>query len=202
MSSIESGLGDFGMMSDEGMSHDEEMNLEYELFDNVLPSGGHVTVLDLSPKMIQEGKARASSMGYNLGISWKEGNAEALPFPEDTFDAYTIAFGIRNCTHLDKVLAEAYRVLKPGGRFLCLEFSKVSNPVLRQLYDAYSFQLIPVMGQVIAGDWNSYQYLVESIRVFPDQDTFKNMIEDAGFRMVQYENLSMGIAAIHSGFKV
>merc|ERR1719204_2642148 len=143
MSSIESGLGDFGMMSDEGMSHDEERNLEYELFDNVLPSGGHVTVLDLSPKMIQEGKARATSMGYNLGISWKEGNAEALPFPEDTFDAYTIAFGIRNCTHLDKVLAEAYRVLKPGGRFLCLEF-----------------------------------------------------------RMVQYENLSMGIAAIHSGFKV
>lgn len=202
MTDIEEGLEGFGMISDEGMSHDEELNVEHELFENVLPSGSHVTVLDLSPKMLEEGKTKAEEQGYTAGISWVEGNAEELPFPEDTFDAYTIAFGMRNCTHIDRVLSEAYRVLKPGGRFLCLEFSKVENPLLRQAYDMYSFQLIPVMGQIIAGDWKSYQYLVESIRVFPDQKEFSDMIQDVGFRMVHHVNLNMGIAAIHSGFKV
>jgi len=171
-------------------------------FENKLPSGGHVTVFDLSPKMLEEGQKKADSLGYTTGLSWVEGNAEALPFPDDSFDAYTIAFGIRNCTSVDNVLAEAYRVLKPGGRFLCLEFSKVDNPLLQQMYDTYSFNLIPVMGEVIAGDWKSYQYLVESIRMFPDQAQFKSMIENAGFRMVRYDNLTMGVAAIHSGFKV
>ncbi|GFN99634.1 2-methoxy-6-polyprenyl-1,4-benzoquinol methylase, mitochondrial [Plakobranchus ocellatus] len=136
------------------------------------------------------------------GLSWVRGNAECLPLPDNAFDAYTIAFGIRNCTHVQEVLNEAYRVLKPGGRFMCLEFSEVKNPLLRSAYDAYSFQVIPVMGQLIAGDWKSYQYLVESIRQFPNQEDFAAMIKSAGFRMVSYQNLTFGVAAIHSGYKI
>ncbi|KAH8039441.1 hypothetical protein HPB51_007319 [Rhipicephalus microplus] len=135
-------------------------------------------------------------------ISWTQGDAEELPFGDSQFDAYTIAFGIRNVTHIDKVLSEAYRVLKPGGRFLCLEFSHVKNPLLRSIYDNYSFQVIPVMGLLLARDWKSYQYLVESIRKFPCQDLFKEMIQAAGFKEVTYENLMNGVAAIHSGFKI
>ncbi|KAL1417217.1 hypothetical protein MTO96_027097 [Rhipicephalus appendiculatus] len=130
------------------------------------------------------------------------GDAEELPFGDGQFDAYTIAFGIRNVTHIDKVLSEAYRVLKPGGRFLCLEFSRVKNPLLRSIYDNYSFQVIPVMGLLLARDWKSYQYLVESIRKFPCQELFKEMIQAAGFKEVTYENLMNGVAAIHSGFKL
>ena len=127
---------------------------------------------------------------------------QALPFPDNSFDCYTIAFGIRNVVQVDSALKEAYRVLKPGGRFLCLEFSTVTVPGLDALYDLYSFQVIPPLGHVIAGDWHSYQYLVESIRQFPDQDTFLQLIRDAGFGFVKYENLTGGIAAVHSGFKL
>lgn len=130
------------------------------------------------------------------------GDAEELPFDDDRFDVYTIAFGIRNVTHIDRALQEAHRVLKPGGRFLCLEFSQVNDPLISRLYDLYSFQVIPVIGEVIAGDWKSYQYLVESIRKFPNQEEFKDMIEDAGFQKVTYESLTSGIVAIHSGFKL
>ncbi|KAI8783256.1 2-methoxy-6-polyprenyl-1,4-benzoquinol methylase, mitochondrial-like [Biomphalaria glabrata] len=165
-------------------------------------NGSHVTVCDINQAMLDVGKAKAKSMGYSSGISWVKGNAEVLPLPDNTFDAYTIAFGIRNCTHVQKVIDEAYRVLKPGGRFMCLEFSEVKNPLLRSVYDSYSFQVIPVMGQVIAGDWKSYQYLVESIRQFPNQETFAAMIKSAGFRFVNYKNLTFGVAAIHSGFKI
>ncbi|XP_073864165.1 2-methoxy-6-polyprenyl-1,4-benzoquinol methylase, mitochondrial isoform X4 [Macaca fascicularis] len=136
------------------------------------------------------------------GLAWVLGDAEELPFDDDKFDIYTIAFGIRNVTHIDQALQEAHRVLKPGGRFLCLEFSQVNNPLISRLYDLYSFQVIPVLGEVIAGDWKSYQYLVESIRRFPSQEEFKEMIEDAGFHKVTYESLTSGIVAIHSGFKL
>ena len=127
---------------------------------------------------------------------------QALPFPDNSFDCYTIAFGIRNVEQVDTALREAHRVVRPGGRFLCLEFSSVTVPLLDSLYDLYSFQVIPPLGHVIAGDWHSYQYLVESIRQFPDQQTFAHLIREAGWRFVNYENLTGGIAAIHSGFKL
>jgi ubiquinone/menaquinone biosynthesis methyltransferase len=131
-----------------------------------------------------------------------QGDAEKLPFADGSMDLFTIAFGIRNVTHVDRAIAEAYRVLKPGGRFMCLEFSRVTNPLLQQAYDAYSFAVIPALGAAVANDRASYQYLVESIRKFPDQDTFAGMIEDAGFRHVRYRNMTFGIAAVHSGFKL
>ncbi|XP_039627695.1 2-methoxy-6-polyprenyl-1,4-benzoquinol methylase, mitochondrial [Polypterus senegalus] len=159
-------------------------------------------VCDINKAMLRVGKQRAAEQGYSTGLSWVVGNAEELPFGDNMFDVYTIAFGIRNVTRIDLALQEAHRVLKLGGRFLCLEFSQVTNPLLARLYDAYSFQMIPVLGEVIAGDWKSYQYLVESIRCFPDQEEFKAMIEDAGFFKVQYTNLTGGVVSIHSGFKL
>ncbi|XP_013866615.1 2-methoxy-6-polyprenyl-1,4-benzoquinol methylase, mitochondrial [Austrofundulus limnaeus] len=166
------------------------------------PRASTAVVCDINLEMLKVGKQKADSMGISSGLSWVVGDAEELPFFDDQFDIYTIAFGIRNVTRIDQALQEALRVLKPGGRFMCLEFSKVTNPVLASLYDAYSFQVIPVLGEVIAGDWKSYQYLVESIRKFPDQEEFKNMIEDVGFCRVQYSNLSAGVVALHSGFKL
>ncbi|OWF39765.1 2-methoxy-6-polyprenyl-1,4-benzoquinol methylase, mitochondrial-like [Mizuhopecten yessoensis] len=177
-------------------SSDEEESLE-----RASPKT-HVTVCDINKEMLEVGKGRAREMGLVKGLSWVQGNAESLSFGDNLFDAYTIAFGIRNCTHVDKVVEEAYRVLKPGGRFMCLEFSQVTNPLLRSAYDNYSFQVIPVMGQVLARDWKSYQYLVESIRQFPDQEEFASIIRRSGFKMVTYENLTFGVAAIHSGFKL
>ncbi|ESO95311.1 hypothetical protein LOTGIDRAFT_178337 [Lottia gigantea] len=161
-----------------------------------------VTVCDINQAMLDVGKSRSESLGYLSDVNFIKGNAECLPIENDQFDVFTIAYGIRNCTHIDKVIQEAYRVLKPGGRFMCLEFSDVKNPIIRQLYDSYSFQVIPVMGQVLASDWKSYQYLVESIRQFPNQEDFKQMIKEAGFKMVKYENLTFGVSAIHSGFKL
>ncbi|KAI8441779.1 hypothetical protein MSG28_005467 [Choristoneura fumiferana] len=170
-----------------------------------------VTVCDINQAMLDVGRARAEKQGYTgpgsgsscgVHVSWVCGDAEALPAPSDSCTAYTIAFGIRNCTHVDKVLEEAYRVLSPGGRFMCLEFSHLPNDALQWAYDRYSFQVIPVLGQLIAGQWKPYQYLVESIRQFPNQEKFKSMIEDAGFRQVTYENLTFGVCAIHSGFKI
>ncbi|KAL0979031.1 hypothetical protein UPYG_G00179560 [Umbra pygmaea] len=168
----------------------------------VEPQQSRAVVCDINKEMLKVGKQKADSMGLTSGLSWVVGNAEELPFDNDQFDVYTIAFGIRNVTHIDLALQEALRVLKPGGRFMCLEFSKVTNPLLSQLYDTYSFQMIPVLGEVIAGDWKSYQYLVESIRRFPDQETFKGMIEDAGFFSVRYQNMTGGVVALHSGFKL
>eukprot|EP00088_Acartia_fossae_P031506 TRINITY_DN32378_c0_g1_i1.p1 TRINITY_DN32378_c0_g1~~TRINITY_DN32378_c0_g1_i1.p1 ORF type:complete len:285 (+),score=-12.68 TRINITY_DN32378_c0_g1_i1:29-883(+) len=164
--------------------------------------GASVTVFDINKSMLTVGKSRSEKLGHTQGISWVEGDAQSLPFPDNSFDCYTIAFGIRNVVRIDLVLQEAYRVLKPGGRFLCLEFSKVRPQELETIYDLYSFQVIPPMGKLLAGDWESYQYLVESIRKFPDQERFAGMIQDAGFRFVKYENLTFGVAAIHSGFKL
>lgn len=166
----------------------------------------HVTVCDINSNMLEVGKVRAERHGWTMengfDIQWKEANAEKLPFENDSFSAYTIAFGVRNVTHIDKVLEEAYRVLQPGGRFLCLEFSHVNNNMVKWIYDQYSFQVIPVMGVLIANQWQPYQYLVESIRKFPNQEDFKDMISNAGFRHVTYKNLTFGIVAIHSGFKI
>ncbi|XP_063223448.1 2-methoxy-6-polyprenyl-1,4-benzoquinol methylase, mitochondrial isoform X2 [Bacillus rossius redtenbacheri] len=163
-------------------------------------SRASVTVCDINEAMLEVGRARARQRG--MCIEWVQGDAEQLPLPDASYDAYSIAFGIRNVTHIDRAVQEAYRVLKPGGRFLCLEFSHVSNPALQWVYDQYSFQVIPVLGQLIAGQWKPYQYLVESIRQFPNQEDFKEIIESAGFRSVTYENLTFGVVAIHSGFKI
>ena len=168
--------------------------------ESVIPSC-HVTVCDINQSMLEVGKERARNSATYSGISWVKGNAECLPFDSNSFDAYTIAFGIRNCTHVDQVVKEAFRILKPGGRFMCLEFSHVSNPLIRSIYDEYSFQVIPVLGQILAADWQSYQYLVESIRQFPNQEDFKDIIKSSGFSAVTYENLTFGVVAIHSGFK-
>jgi demethylmenaquinone methyltransferase/2-methoxy-6-polyprenyl-1,4-benzoquinol methylase len=163
-------------------------------------SGTAAVICDISAEMMQAGRARAEGLGDRL--AFVQGNAESLPFAARSFDAYTIAFGIRNVTHIEAALAEAYRVLKPGGRFLCLEFSSVEVPLLDTLYDAYSFNAIPVLGGLVAGDSASYQYLVESIRRFPDQKSFMRLIENAGFERVRYRNLTGGIAAIHSAWRL
>jgi 2-methoxy-6-polyprenyl-1,4-benzoquinol methylase len=159
-------------------------------------------VADINPNMLAVGKQRAIDNNLHDRIQWVETNAEELPFDNEQFDFYTIAFGIRNCTHIDRVVSEAYRVLKKGGRFLCLEFSQVNNTLLRYAYDEYSKTFIPPMGQIIANDWKSYQYLIESIRVFPKQKEFADLIRSCQFRYVTYENLSFGVAAIHSGYKL
>lgn len=160
------------------------------------------TVLDMTVSMLEEGQKRAEAEALSSRLQWVTGDAMALPFEDNHFDVYTISFGIRNVTRIPDALSEAFRVLKPGGRLMVLEFSQLPNVGMQKLYDLYSFSVIPRMGQVIAGDRDSYQYLVESIRKFPDQTTFAQMIEDAGFGLVKYRNLSMGIAALHSGWKI
>jgi len=162
----------------------------------------HATVLDINGSMLAVGHDRAVKKGLADNVEFVEANAEELPFADNCFDAYTIAFGIRNVPHIDRALSEAYRVLKPGGRFLCLEFSEVEMPVLDRIYDAWSFNAIPRIGQMVAGDADSYRYLVESIRKFPKQADFAAMIEAAGFERVTWRNYSGGIAALHSGWKL
>jgi len=167
-------------------------------------SGPNATAMlcDISPEMIAVGQRRVREAGLENRISFTEGNAEALPFADRAFDGYTIAFGIRNVTHIDAALLEAFRVLKIGGRFLCLEFSQVQVPILDRLYDFHSFEVIPRLGKAIAGEDVPYRYLVESIRKFPNQERFAAMVRDAGFARVSYRNLTGGVAAIHSGWKV
>jgi demethylmenaquinone methyltransferase/2-methoxy-6-polyprenyl-1,4-benzoquinol methylase len=160
-----------------------------------------ITVCDINDQMLAEGRRRAAEKKEGA-IAWVCGNAEDLPFPDAHFDAYTIAFGIRNVTHIENALKEARRVLKPGGRFLCLEFSKVEVPGLDTLYDAYSFKLLPRIGGWVAQDEDSYRYLAESIRRFPPQAKFAQMIRDAGLEQVKVRNLSGGIAAMHSAWRL
>jgi len=162
----------------------------------------HATVLDLTEPMLTEGRRRAEAADLGAQLDWTAGDAMALPFADASFDVYTISFGIRNVTRIDDALAEAFRVLRPGGRLMVLEFSQIPNDLMQRVYDLYSFNVIPVMGQVVANDRDSYQYLVESIRKFPDQERFATMIRAAGFGQVKYRNLSMGIAALHSGWKI
>lgn len=161
-----------------------------------------ITVCDINAEMLKYGKARAIDRGIIQNIEWMQGDAEKLPYADNSFDVYTISFGLRNVTRIDDALKEAYRVLKPGGRFYCLEFSKVKNPALDGIYDIYSRAFIPKFGAMVAGDEDSYQYLVESIRKFPPQDELKQRITQAGFDRATYKNMSFGIAAIHSGYKL
>src|SRR6478752_619704 len=165
-------------------------------------SGFRATVCDINADMLDVGRNRATARYLDHQVSFVEGNAEALDFPDRGFDAYTIAFGIRNVPRIDLALAEAYRVLKPGSRFLCLEFSTVEMPGLDRLYDLFSFKVIPPLGRMITGDAESYQYLVESIRKFPRPNAFADMIRDAGFARVNWQILSGGIVALHSGWRL
>ena len=162
----------------------------------------HATVLDLTESMLIEGRKRAEAEDRADSLDWLVGDAMALPFADNSFDVYTISFGIRNVTRPQEALNEAYRVLRPGGRLMVLEFSHIPNQGMQWVYDRYSFNLIPAMGQLIANDRDSYQYLVESIRKFPDQETFLDMVRTAGFENASYRNLSLGIAALHSGWKI
>ena len=164
--------------------------------------GATATVCDMTESMLIEGQKRAEAEDMAGRLSWVVGDAMALPFDDNSFDVYTISFGIRNVTRIPDALREAYRVLRPGGRLVVLEFNRIPNDMLQWLYDRYSFNVIPVMGQIVADDRDSYQYLVESIRKFPDQDSFARMIREAGFDQVKYRNLSLGIAALHSGWKI
>jgi demethylmenaquinone methyltransferase/2-methoxy-6-polyprenyl-1,4-benzoquinol methylase len=152
--------------------------------------------------MLVEGRKRAEAESMSASLDWVVGDAMALPFEDNTFDVYTISFGIRNVTRPQEALNEAYRVLRPGGRLMVLEFSQLPNPMMQAAYDAYSFNVIPQMGKLITGDRDSYQYLVESIRNFPDQETFLGMVKNAGFENAKYRNLSLGISALHSGWKL
>jgi demethylmenaquinone methyltransferase / 2-methoxy-6-polyprenyl-1,4-benzoquinol methylase len=165
-------------------------------------AGTHVTIADISPDMVSEGKRRAEASALSDKVDFTVGNAEALAFPDQGFDAYTIAFGIRNVPQIPLALQEAYRVLKPGGRFMCLEFSHMDHDSLQKLYDAYSFTVIPAVGKLVMGDGQPYRYLVESIRTFPKQQEFANMIEAAGFSRVTWRNLTGGVVAIHSGWRI
>ncbi|MDB5687902.1 MAG: ubiE [Rhizorhabdus sp.] len=164
-------------------------------------SGAQVTVSDINGAMLEVGMERAAKRGID-GLIWSEQNAETLSFADKAFDAYTIAFGIRNVTHIDKALAEAHRVLKRGGRFFCLEFSTTLWPGFAEVYDAYSHKVVPKLGKLLANDEESYRYLIESIRRFPPMDKFKGMIGEAGFVGTKVEPVLGGLVAIHSGWKI
>ncbi|MBX7200780.1 MAG: bifunctional demethylmenaquinone methyltransferase/2-methoxy-6-polyprenyl-1,4-benzoquinol methylase UbiE [Rhodospirillaceae bacterium] len=161
-----------------------------------------VTVCDINAEMLSVGRDRALDKGWLQELTWNCGDAQALPFPDMSFDAYTIAFGLRNVTDIPKALREARRVLKPGGRFFCLEFSQVAVPALEKLYDTYSFSVLPWLGGVIAGNREAYSYLAESIRKFPNQKALTGLMGEAGFRQVTFKNLTGGIAAIHTGWRI
>ena len=163
---------------------------------------GHATVLDITENMLIAGRKRAEADKMLNSIDWVVGDAMALPFADNSFDVYTISFGIRNVTRPQEALNEAFRVLRPGGRLMVLEFNQIPIPLVQKVYDIYSFNVIPWMGKLITNDRESYQYLVESIRKFPDQETFLSMVQEAGFENAKYRNLSLGIAALHSGWKI
>lgn len=164
--------------------------------------GASAVVCDMTESMLIAGRQRAEADSMADRLDWVVGDAMALPFESNSFDVYTISFGIRNVTRIEDALSEAYRVLRPGGRLMVLEFSQIPNDLMQKAYDLYSFNVIPLMGQIVAGDRDSYQYLVESIRKFPDQESFASMIRKAGFDQVKYRNQTLGIAALHSGWKL
>ena len=164
--------------------------------------GGGVVVCDINRQMLEIGRARAIDDGILAGIEWACGDAEALPIADRSVDLYTIGFGLRNVTHIERALREARRVLKPGGRFLCLEFAPAAAPWLAPIYDLYSFHVLPLIGRIVTGDRDAYAYLVESIRRFPPQNTLCDLIEAAGLERARYRNLTGGIAALHSAWRL
>ena len=164
--------------------------------------GTRVTVCDINAEMLSVGRERALERGHDNAVTFEQGNAEELPYPDRSFDCVTIAFGIRNVPRIERALSEAYRVLRIGGRFLCLEFSSVDVPGIDTLYELYSFQVIPRIGEAVTGDREAYQYLVELIRKFPKPPAFARMIEAAGFRRVSFTPMSAGVVALHSGWKL
>ncbi len=161
-----------------------------------------VTICDINPAMLEVGRDRAVDKGLLKGLTWTTGDAETLPFPDRSFDAYTIAFGLRNVTDIDKALREAFRVLRPGGRFLCLEFSKVTSAPIGRAYDAYSERVLPLLGRVIARDAESYRYLHESIRRFPSQRDLARRLRESGFERVGWRNMTLGVVALHTGWRI
>ncbi len=162
----------------------------------------HITICDINQEMIKVGRNRAIDQGMIKNIEWVVGNAESLPFPDQSFDAWCCAFGVRNMTNINNVLAEAHRVLKPGGKFICLEFSNVKSPLLSRVYDTYSFNVLPRLGALVAKDRLSYQYLAESIRTFPDAVTYLRLIQEAGFTSAYVTKKTGGIVALHSAIKI
>lgn len=170
-------------------------------FARIVGDDGEVTLSDINASMLENGRARLTDMGIGGNMRYIQANAECLPFADNHFDIITIAFGLRNVTDKDAALRSMYRVLKPGGRLLVLEFSKPAMPGLAPIYDQYSFKFLPMMGKLIANDAKSYRYLAESIRMHPDQETLKQMIQTAGFEKVTYTNMTGGIVALHKGFK-
>lgn len=170
-------------------------------FSKIVGSTGQVILADINNSMLNVGRDKLTDKGIVGNIDYVQANAECLPFPDNYFDCITIAFGLRNVTDKDKALRSMYRVLKPGGQLLVLEFSKPGNPLLAKVYDQYSFKILPKMGELIANDSESYQYLAESIRMHPDQETLKNMMLDAGFDACEYHNLTGGVVALHKGQK-
>ncbi|MBN9087268.1 MAG: bifunctional demethylmenaquinone methyltransferase/2-methoxy-6-polyprenyl-1,4-benzoquinol methylase UbiE [Reyranella sp.] len=161
-----------------------------------------ITICDINPAMLEVGRDRAADKGLLRGLTWTTGDAETLPFPDRSFDAYTIAFGLRNVTDIDKALREAYRVLKPGGRYLCLEFSKVTSAPVGKIYDAYSERALPLLGRLVAQDAESYRYLHESIRRFPSQRDLARRMRESGFERVAWRNMTLGVVALHSGWRI
>lgn len=170
-------------------------------FSKIVGSEGRVVLADINDSMLKVGRDKLTDLGIAGNIEYTQANAEALPFPDNTFDCITIAFGLRNVTDKDKALRSMLRVLKPGGRLLVLEFSKPASELLGKVYDGYSFNLLPKIGKLIADDEESYRYLAESIRMHPDQETLKSMMEDAGFARCEYHNMTGGIVAVHKGLK-
>lgn len=170
-------------------------------FSRIVGETGRVVLADINDSMLKVGRDKLRNKGLGNNISYVQANAEALPFPDNHFDLITIAFGLRNVTNKDKALASMQRVLKPGGRLLVLEFSKPQHEIMNKLYDFYSFNILPKVGSLVAKDADSYQYLAESIRMHPDQETLKGMMEQAGLEQVEYFNLTDGIVALHRGFK-
>ncbi|MFK5915175.1 MAG: bifunctional demethylmenaquinone methyltransferase/2-methoxy-6-polyprenyl-1,4-benzoquinol methylase UbiE [Woeseiaceae bacterium] len=171
-------------------------------FARIVGQEGSVTVADINDSMLKVGRERLTDKGIAGNVQYVQANAESLPFPDNHFDAITIAFGLRNVTDKDAALRSMYRVLKPGAPLLVLEFSKPESALLAKVYDTYSFKLLPFMGKVIADDPESYRYLAESIRMHPDQETLKDMMTDAGFEKAEYFNLTGGVVALHRGYKI
>ncbi|HAN28262.1 MAG TPA: bifunctional demethylmenaquinone methyltransferase/2-methoxy-6-polyprenyl-1,4-benzoquinol methylase UbiE [Haliea salexigens] len=170
-------------------------------FADIVGPTGRVVLADINESMLNVGRDKLLDHGYQGNLEFVQADAQYLPFPDDSFDCVSIAFGLRNVTDKDLALRSMLRVLKPGGRLLVLEFSKPANPLLEKAYDSYSFRVLPFMGKLVAGDSDSYQYLAESIRMHPDQETLLGMLEDAGFVNCEYHNLTGGVVALHRGFK-